>query len=278
MSQAAMRLRTSASNVKRIVTALEGELGVPLFDRESRGNFQPTSHADRLDQEMAGFMAEMDSLQQIVTSIREDGRLLKVGAQRWFFETSYFLKLFNLLRQDGRLRATFVEVESGEERTSVESGNCDVFVGLSVPGSKRLATTHLPPLQMSLGTTDPLVTVENFSELAKVTPWGLHAPELRASVREWLQNIELAGGGIGRSITTAQLRDWIADPETSTLKAVISAAPAPTDTANPITWAPLPAFPAIPVRATFLIQHPYGCIENALQKAGSLMKDHERAL
>ncbi|MGC4012957.1 MAG: LysR family transcriptional regulator [Luteolibacter sp.] len=275
MSQAAMRLRTSASNVKRIVTALEGELGVPLFDRECRGKFQPTSHADRLNQEMAGFLEEMESLQQYVSEIRETGRLLRIGAQRWFFETAYFVRLYNLLRQDARFRVTFMEVTTGQERTMVESGACDVYVGLVSPGSKRVATVHLTPLAMSLGCVAPGFVAKDLADLSEVDPWGLHAPDLRAASRDWLQAIEMAGGGIGRQITATQFREWSAEPSSANLRAVIAPTPAAGTSSPDIHWQSLNLLAPIPVRASFLVQHPYGCLEHALHKASTILKAHE---
>ncbi|WP_338288987.1 LysR family transcriptional regulator [Luteolibacter sp. LG18] len=278
MSQAAMRLRTSASNVKRIVTALEGELGVPLFDRESRGKFQPTTHADRLNQEMTGFMEEMESLQQYVSQIRETGRTLKIGAQRWFFETAYFVRLFNLMRQDNRFRATFLEVATGQERTMVESGACDVYVGLVTPASKRVTTVHLAPLPMSVGCVAPGFVPRELSDLSEISPWGLHAPDLRAASREWLQCIEIAGGGIGRQLTSSQFREWSTCPSSSNLQAVVAPAPAEGTTEPSIRWQPLPLLTPIPVRASFLSQHPYGCLEHALHKASASLKQHEHSV
>jgi len=267
MSRAALRLRTSASNVKRIVQALEGELGVSLFDRESRGNFLPTSHAGRLDKEMTRFMQEMDALQEVVSGMRETGRMLTLGVQPWLRNTAYFERLIQLLQQDTRFRTVLREIEPGSERSVMESGACDVFVGLSTPGSKRLAIAHLPPLQMSLGMVAAGPVPDRLGALHESCPWGLHAPDLRGVSRDWLQQIEREGGGIGRAISTVQFRDWLADPGRGTFRAVVSAAPADPDAREDIHWHPFNVLPTVPVRATFLSQHPYGCLENALQRA-----------
>lgn len=273
LSRAANRLHTSASNVKRIVSVLEQELGVPLFERTSRGHYDPTSHAERLEQEMAGFLDEMHQLEDFVNGIRDVGRVLRVGAHRWFFETRYFVRLFNGLRSDTRFRSTYVDVEPGSERAMLESGACDLFVGPEVFSSKRLTAVLLPDLGFSRAL--PL-SQDGATAAVRKSGWGLHLPVSQTLADSVIEGMAAICGPGGRTLPTTRFLRWMESPDWENGQAVI--APEPAAASHAVEWRPLEET-GIPVKVVFLSLHPYGCLEQVLQRALRSMKErHEPAL
>jgi DNA-binding transcriptional LysR family regulator len=271
MSQAAARLRTSASNVKRIVGNLEHELGVPLFDREARGRFQPTTHAARLDHEITGFMREMEALQECVFQLRQTERILKVGARRWLCQTAYFVRLFNLLRQDRRVKVAFERVDAGQERVALESGACDLYVGFEVPRNKRLATVGMSPLPLCYGTL--LECPADLSRLRNVS-WGALTLQSHGQDRNILHVLDQAGAGFGRALDLSSFRKWLSRPDEGDLEGVIAPEPATGAGDSRLKWQTLPTLPGLPITATFLANHPYGFLEHAVERVASEMTAH----
>lgn len=273
MSQAAARLRTSASNVKRIVGNLEHELGVSLFDREARGRFQPTSHAARLDHEITGFMREMEALEECVFELRQTERVLKVGARRWLCQTAYFVRLFNLLRQDKRTRVAFERVDAGHERLALESGVCDIYVGFELPRNKRLATVELPPLPRAFGSLREYPCGPNLSSLREIS-WGVLTFHPQVEDQGIAIALEQAGAGTGRTVDLSSYRKWLTRPDSGDLDGVIAPEPAAGAGDSRLQWQSVSTLPGLPITATFLGNHPYGFLEHALGRVASEMTGH----
>jgi DNA-binding transcriptional LysR family regulator len=271
MSQAAARLRTSASNVKRIVDNLERELGVPLFNREARGRFQPTSHAARLDREIIGFMGEMEALQECVSQLCQTGRVLKIGARRWLCQTAYFVRMYNLLRQDSRVKIAFERVAAGEERMALESGACDIYVGFELPQNKRLATVELPTLPRSFGSLREWPPeVSGWRDIS----WGLLTFPSHGDHRHILHLLEQEGAGLGRALELTSYRKWLSRPDEGDLDGVIAPEPATGGGDARLQWETISSLPGLPIMATFLANHPYGFLEQALGRVASAMTSH----
>jgi hypothetical protein len=109
-SRASLELRTSRSNVRRIWQHLEDQLGETLFVTRDSGGTEPTPAARCLEREMGALLDEVRRFEATVRKIHQNGRVLRLGADRKLFTTGHFGRVFNTLRHDPRFRVSFLEV------------------------------------------------------------------------------------------------------------------------------------------------------------------------
>lgn len=274
ISQAASRLNTSPSNVRRILNTLEVEVGIPLFDGSERGRVAPTQHADLLQRAMQPFLGEMELFRSLASEVREKEKVLTVGVSSWFNSTGYFQEWLASLNRNSRVGVKLVEVAQGKERCLLESGCCDLVVGPAVIPGKRLATAALSTLHASIGLTNRLSPPDSLQALREIGPWGIHLPDLSSKAREWLRIIELAGGGEGRLVTHSEFLEWSAEPRRSRLKGVIALRPAGINGGDQVEWHPFRLLGEVRITATALSQRPDDCLGQAIQAAAVNLMEH----
>lgn len=261
LAHAALDMHTSHSNVKRMVEVLERELGIPLFHRSGRGIYEPTDNAKVLNQEMSRFLAEIDEFEGRIKNSEQSRKTLRIGAESWFMETEYFVRLFQQLRRDGAYRPSIVEVAAGEEKQALESGHCDLLIGSHAPVSRRLHAIELPSTRWYAGKPQTCRQPKGGGELDHLGErWGMYFPASRERGNEFIRQIEKAHGGKGCLISAPELRAWQTDRAGNALSAVVAAAPAMAMTQQAVDWHPLSPECACPVNAVYLSQHPYGCL------------------
>jgi len=227
---------------------------------------------------MQPFLGEMETFRSLASEVREKERVVLVGANPWFRETRYFYEWVLSLRRSSRIDVKLVDVCGGMERSMVDSGGCDVYVGPTDICGKRLSNVGLPSMEASIGMAGDQSAPICLEELGAIGVWGIHLPRLRSKAAEWLRCIELAGGGKGRLISDSDFLEWSANPLRSQLQAVIAPMPAASSRHQRVVWQPFRPLDGIRITATALSLHPYDFLGSTIQAAAANLMEHDGSL
>ncbi len=220
---------------------------------------------------MQSFLREMETFSSLASEVREKERVVLVGTNPWFMETRYFSQWLERLRESSRIEVRLVEIAGGTERSMVDSGSCDVYIGPNLISGKRLSHVDLPVMAAGICLNGNQVPPRSLEDLESIRAWGIHLPGLSSQAAEWLQAIKVAGGGSGRLISSPNYLEWSASPLRSQLEAVIAPIPAKTSA----VWHPFKPLGGIRIRATALSQHPYDFLGAAIQAAAANFMEHD---
>lgn len=278
VGRAAIELRTSPSNVRRIWTSLEQELGETLFDASERGTAAPTRAAERLEREMSGFLHEVRRLEDSIRSIHRTGRVLRLGADRQVFNTSHFSHLFNSLRHDRRFRISFVEVPFEEGRSALESGSCDLFFAIDGAPGRRFESRPMADLPLD-------VAFSRSSDDHPVPPttlarwnWSLAAFSSTQIARQTLRLIQEAGGGTGSICSHNEFLRWVEGQNQPAHEAVVCIRPASFRRLSQISFQPLDLPSGYPLHVSYLKQHPFEFLESIVHQIARALEESTHGL
>ncbi len=224
---------------------------------------------------MQAFLGEMETFRSLASEVRERERVVLVGTNPWFMATRYFSEWLESLRRNSRIEVKLVEVAGGMERSMVDSGSCDVYVGPTPITGKRLSSVDLPAMVAGICLTGNQEPPRSLEEFKSVGAWGIHLPGLRSQAAEWLKAIEVAGGGLGRLIPHSNFLEWSASPVRSRLQAVIAPMPATISAISGWVWHPFKPLGGVRITATALSQHPYDFLGTAIQASAANLMEHE---
>ncbi|RYD37431.1 MAG: LysR family transcriptional regulator [Verrucomicrobiaceae bacterium] len=142
-TNAALDLRSTRANIKRICDDFSNELGHPLFDEDVEKNLRPTPFAIGLISQMAPLSRSLRRLNDEVKTLHHDGRLVRFAAAGGFFGESVFTEFLSLLDIRKLFRTCFVKMDPVRYRTALLNAECDVYFGCGLIGSDRLELVDL---------------------------------------------------------------------------------------------------------------------------------------
>ncbi|MDB6078282.1 MAG: LysR family transcriptional regulator [Akkermansiaceae bacterium] len=274
VGRAAVELRTSASNVRRIWASLEEELGESLFDASERGHAAPTKAAERLEREITSLLTEVRRFEDSVRSIHRTGRVLRLGADRNVFNTSHFGHLFNTLRHDPRFRISFVEVSSSEGRSSLEAGACDLLFAIEGTPGRRFETRDLPSLPLDVAC---MRRPEDETDIGAATlaewNWALATFSSPSLARDTLRKIQRCGGGSGQMCSQHEFLRWAEGFSSPISDAVVCIRPVSFRRLPRVSFHPLNVEASYPLHVSYLRQHPFEFLETIVQQMDRALKD-----
>ncbi len=266
-SRASLELRTSRSNVRRIWQNLEEELGEALFVAKDSGETEPTRAARRLEREMTALLEEVRRFEVSVRKIHQNGRVLRLGADRSLFNTGHFGRVFHTLRQDPRFRVSFIEVTVDDGRAALECGACDLLFSVEgVPG-RRLESRDLPPMILDVA------CARNRNDPSPVQPaelsswsWSLATITETPRALETLQRIRKCGGGEGSLCSQHHFLRWAEDTGTAAADAMVCVRPVSFQRLSQVMFFPLGLEASYPLNVSYLKQHPYEFLESMVEQ------------
>lgn len=269
VARAALELRTSRSNVRRILRSLEQALGERLF-RGGRGTLEPTDAARRLQREMGGLMERIGSFDHAVRAIHAGGRLLRIGVKRSLFLTATFAAAARVLREDRRHRVSYVELEADEGRAALESGVCDLVFSVDGIGGRRFQCHGLPDMPVVAavrGETDR--TPVDPAELA-AGGWTLAATDSSHDER-LLSGIRSSCGGRGDLRPYGSLLRWMERPDAGNERLILCVPPVRGTRVAGVGFRPLAFAASYPLHVTRLRQHPFESLDSVIHGVESAL-------
>lgn len=145
-ANAAVELRSTRSNIKRLCKDFENEMGRPLFIEKADRTLDPTPFARGLMGQTTSLSRALRHLEDGVKSMHEKGRVLRFGGSGDFFRGGVFTSFLARLQISDAFRPCFLRIETQRFRTALLNSECDVFFGTGISASERLELVDLGPI------------------------------------------------------------------------------------------------------------------------------------
>jgi DNA-binding transcriptional LysR family regulator len=142
-SNAALDLRSTRGNVKRMCGELEQILGGTLFENEESGTLEPTPFADAMVSQLNPLIRSVRKLEDAVAMMHETGRVLRLAASPELFETAWFTGFLRRFRSKCPFRVCCLMFDERRFQTALLNAECDVFLAGGMEASDKLESIDL---------------------------------------------------------------------------------------------------------------------------------------
>jgi DNA-binding transcriptional LysR family regulator len=168
-ANAALELRSTRANIKRVCDDFEKAVGRPLFDEAPDRGLLPTPFARGLLDRITPLSRGLRRLGESVRSLHESGRILRFAAAGEFFKGGLFTDFLARLKITDAFRPCFLRIETKRFRTALLNAECDVYFGVGITASDRLDIVNLGPIAWKI------YTGASYRKKPPVSPAGLPA-------------------------------------------------------------------------------------------------------
>jgi DNA-binding transcriptional LysR family regulator len=145
-ANAALELRSTRTNIKRVCEDFEKAVGRQLFTEGPDRMLLPTPFAKELLGQTSALSRGLHRLGESVRSLHEKGRILRFAAAGEFFRGGLFTDFLTRLKISESFRPCFMRIESDRFRQALLGAECDVYFGAGITASDRLEIVHLGPI------------------------------------------------------------------------------------------------------------------------------------
>ena len=151
-ANAALELRSTRANIKRVCDDFEKAVGRSLFVEGPNRTLEPTSFALGLLGQISPLSRSLRRLGETVRSLHEKGRILRFAAAGEFFKGGLFTDFLARLKISDTFRPCFLRIETKRFRTALLNAECDVYFGVGIIASDRLDMVNLGPVPWTIAT------------------------------------------------------------------------------------------------------------------------------
>lgn len=145
-TNAALELRSTRANIKRVCDEFEQALGHRLFEEDAEKSLVPTAFAKGMLTQMTPLSRTLRQLGEGVRSMHESGRVLRFAASSEFFGGGLFTEFLSRLQIKDLFRLCFLKIDTKRFRTALLNAECDVYFGIGLVESDRLDVVDLGPV------------------------------------------------------------------------------------------------------------------------------------
>jgi len=145
-ANAALELRSTRANIKRVCDDFAKAVGRPLFEEQSDRTLRPTAYAQDLLGQVSPLSRALRRLGESVRSQHAGGRILRFAAAGEFFKGGLFTDFLGRLKITDAFRPCFLRIETKRFRTALLNAECDVYFGVGIMPSDRLDLVNLGPI------------------------------------------------------------------------------------------------------------------------------------
>lgn len=211
-ANAALELRSTRANIKRVCGDFEKAVGRPLFEEGTDRDLRPTSFAQGLLGQTAPLSRGLRRLGENLRSQHESGRILRFAAAGEFFKGGLFTDFLGRLRIADTFRPCFLRIDTKRFRTALLNAECDVYFGAGLAPSDRLDLVNLGciPWTISAGSTCKCKSPARPADLPDDKWWITEAGEAEAAASV-LAAFHEAGAKGGRILAEGSARQPAAD-------------------------------------------------------------------
>ena len=142
-TNAALELRSTRANIKRVCDDFEKAVGRALFEEDGDRGVQPSHFAQGLMSQTGPLSRGLRRLEEDVRSQHESGRILRFAAAGEFFKGGLFTDFLARLRISDTFRPCFLRIDTKRFRTALLNAECDVYFGAGLAPSDRLDLVNL---------------------------------------------------------------------------------------------------------------------------------------
>ncbi len=198
-ANAALELKSTRANIKRVCDDFEKTVGRPLFEESPDRMLKPTLFAQGLLDQISPLSRGLRRLGECVRGLHEEGRILRFAAAGEFFRGGLFTDFLGRLQISDTFRPCFLRIESNRSRTALLNAECDVYFGVGISASDRLDLVNLGPIPWNIKCG------KNFREKPPVNPeslpkgkWWISEVAESDSANELLERFHQLGAKGGR--------------------------------------------------------------------------------
>ncbi|MES2923943.1 MAG: LysR family transcriptional regulator [Verrucomicrobiota bacterium] len=203
-ANAALELRSTRANIKRVCEDFEKAVGRPLFEEAPNRTLQPTLFAQGLLGQISPLSRSLRRLGDTVKSLHEKGRILRFAAAGEFFKGGLFTDFLARLQISDTFRPCFLRIETKRFRTALLNAECDVYFGVGIIASDRLDLVNLGSIPWKIDCKGKPPAKP--ADLPPGKWWIGDAGETEATAR-LLEAFHAAGAKGGRILTDAKPAD-----------------------------------------------------------------------
>lgn len=151
-ANAAVELRSTRANIKRVCDDFEKAVGRPLFEEGPDRTLLPTPFAQGLIGQVSPLSRGLRRLGERVKSLHDGGRILRFAAAGEFFKGGLFTDFLARLKITDTFRPCFLRIETKRFRTALLNAECDVYFGVGIIASDRHDLVNLGPVPWNIRT------------------------------------------------------------------------------------------------------------------------------
>lgn len=149
-ANAALELRSTRANIKRVCDDFEKAVGRPLFEECEDRRLVTTAFAQDLLGQVSPLSRGLRRLGESVRGLHASGRILRFAAADEFFKGGLFTDFLGRLKITDAFRPCFLRIETKRFRTALLNAECDVYFGVGITPSDRLDLVNLGPVEWKI--------------------------------------------------------------------------------------------------------------------------------
>lgn len=142
-ASAGFGLGSTGRSVKKSLKDIQNILGVELFTEGCDGEAIPTPFAERLFTDTKGLDSAMNLLIEKAEFIREQGRVLRVGATPAIFRTTLFRAAYRELQAMEGFRIRYVQLSQEVASKALLRSCCDLYLGFDDEEGERFVSEKI---------------------------------------------------------------------------------------------------------------------------------------
>lgn len=195
-THAALELRCTRANIKRVCTEFEKEVGRPVFEEGEDKILRPTAFALGLLDLVGPLALALRRLRTGVRGLHESGRIVRFAAAGEFFSGGLFSDFLGRLQMTDGFRPCCLRIETKRFRTALLNAECDVYFGAGIRKCDRLDLVDLGPVPWRMVVRGGMKTPSKPCDLPQGR-WWLAAPCEPEPAEELLREFHAAGAPEG---------------------------------------------------------------------------------
>lgn len=145
-SHAALELRSTRANIKRLCDEFEKVMGRRLFEDGNGKLLCPNEFGQGLLTQVGPLSRSLRRLGETVKGLHANGRIVRFGAAAEFFKGGLFTDFLGRLKIAETFRPCFLRIDVRRFRTALLNAECDVYFGAGLAESDRLEVVDLGPV------------------------------------------------------------------------------------------------------------------------------------
>lgn len=201
-TNAALELRSTRANIKRVCEEFEKAVGRPLFEEAADRTLHPSHFAQGLIGQVKPLSRALRRLGDCVRTQHEKGRILRFAAAGEFFQGGLFTDFLTRLKISDSFRPCFLRIETKRFRTALLNAECDVYFGVGISASDRLDLVNLGPIPWKIEQQPAGASLPTGIRDLPAGKWWIASAGEADEAGKLLEKFHAAGAVGGRILTT----------------------------------------------------------------------------